>query len=104
MTLQEVGYAAQTAVFVAFFTWLMDEDHLFSFYRKWLNKIAHEWPDWLSWINKPLGGCDRCFSGQCGFWAAVILGLGPFEIVFFTAFTLFFNELRWSIFNFLSKG
>jgi hypothetical protein len=42
------------------------EGELFYFYWKWIEPL----PDWL---NKPLGGCSKCFTGQVAFWSYIFL-------------------------------
>lgn len=47
---------------VAFmFVYLGQPGYIFAWYQKLINPL----PEWL-W--KPLGGCVKCFAGQCAFW------------------------------------
>ena len=44
-------------VFVA----LGEPGMIFSFYQRQINRLPQ-------WLNKPLGGCGICFTGQVAFW------------------------------------
>jgi hypothetical protein len=56
---------------------------IFSFYQKLINRLPH-------WLNKPLGGCGYCFTGQVSLWYFVITK--PFniiELLFFVSLSIF---------------
>ena len=43
------------------FSFLGDEDMIFSWYRKLIMKLPN-------WLNRPLGSCNLCITGQACFW------------------------------------
>lgn len=52
---------------------------ILSFYWNLIDKL----PDWL---NKPLGGCSKCFTGQLAFWLYIYLY--DYNLVYHLLFTL----------------
>ena len=51
----------QISIIASVFSFLGDEDMIFSWYRKLIMKL----PNWLS---RPLGSCNLCITGQACFW------------------------------------
>lgn len=75
----------------------MEDGQLLEPYRRMLERKQFEMNS--AWITKPLGLCGHCFCGQVGFWTAVFLFGISFKVILFTAFTLFFNELKNILWN-----
>lgn len=48
------------------------EDNPLNFWFKWLN-TWHEAPGWHSWVSSPIGGCQKCFSGQLALWTSSVI-------------------------------
>ena len=76
------------AVFaVTFSCILIDEDMIFGFYGKLLNRLPDK-------IAKPLGECAYCFGGQIAVWYYLIIEpYNPFNHVFFVSTTIFITHL-----------
>jgi len=64
------------------FVYLGQPEYIFCWYQKLIDRL----PDWL-W--KPLGGCYKCFAGQCMFWYYIIFLTGEgydfFEHLFYVS-------------------
>jgi len=90
LNIEQVFWAAQAATLARVSYWLMDDGHILGWYGSWLRRKQWAWPDY---ITKPLGLCGRCFSGQVGFWSAVLLGLEPVQIILFAAATILISEI-----------
>jgi hypothetical protein len=39
---------------------------IFAWYGRLIEKIKYDW------LYYPLGGCEKCFGGQCAFWYYLI--------------------------------
>ena len=48
--------------------------HIFNFYQKIIGNL----PEWL---NKPLGGCGVCFTGQVLFWFYLVKYFNDYNLV-----------------------
>ena len=82
----EIGYSAQVAICAFVFLLLTEPGHIFSFYGRFLQRM--EWKISPAVWN-PIGGCERCFSGQVGFWiGASMFGLS-LKVIPFTLITIF---------------
>ena len=91
LTLIELYYAFQIAIFAHVLTLLMQEGNILDFWSAFLSRKQWTWP---AWVLKPLGACERCFCGQVGFWCAVLSrDLSPAEVIIFTATVIFTTEL-----------
>jgi len=92
------AFVAATAVLL-----LMGDGQLLEKYRVWLEKRHFEWR--AGWIAKPLGLCDRCFTGQVCLWSGVVLFWGAdwqeliLKALLFAAFGIFFNEVKNKVLN-----
>ena len=76
------------------FTALGDPDMIFSPYQKFISRL----PDWL---NKPLGTCVYCFTGQVALWYFVITK--PFDIIellFFVSLSIFLTSIYSILWNY----
>ena len=74
-------------VAVVFSCILIDEDMIFGFYGKWLNRIHPK-------IAYPLGNCAYCFGGQVATWYYFIIDqYRPDNHIFMIAMTIFFIHL-----------
>ena len=74
------------------FSFLGEPDMIFSFYRKWIMKLP-------PWLNKPLGSCNLCISGQVCFWYFIFTQ--PFNIInllFFTSAGVFLSSIYSAIY------
>lgn len=71
-----------------FTTVLMAQDQLFGFWFRFLDVInrSYHW-GWL--VAKPLGWCERCFTGQLSMWAYFYLYGFNLGVVTFVCVTLF---------------
>lgn len=78
------------AVFAVVFSYiLIDEDMIFGFYGRLLNRI----PDKLSF---PLGECAYCFGGQIALWYYPLKNFRDYHVdthIFFIAITIFLIHL-----------
>jgi hypothetical protein len=79
------------AVLIAVVGWvfiriLTTDDHILSWYRKFINKILKDGerkPEWFfSKLHKALIGCELCFSGQLALWWYILFRHGIFNYNF----------------------
>ena len=78
------------------FSFLGEPDMIFSWYRKRIMRL----PDWL---NKPLGSCHVCFTGQVCFWYYLIVYFNSYNIIdhlFFVAAGIFLSSIYYIIWNY----
>jgi len=71
------------------FSFLGEPEMIFSWYRKLIMRL----PDWL---NKPLGSCHLCISGQACFWYYLIVHFNTYNLVnhlFFTSLGIFLSSI-----------
>jgi hypothetical protein len=71
------------------FSFLGEPDNIFSFYRKQIMKLP-------SFLNKPLGSCHLCISGQACFWYFLIVHFHSYNFIdhlFFTSAGIFLSSL-----------
>jgi hypothetical protein len=59
---------------------LIDEGMIFGKWWNVLNKLP-------SWLSKPLGACEYCFSGQLAFWYYLYGYLHSYSLLAHIAFT-----------------
>ena len=77
------------------FSFLGEPDMIFAWYRKQIMKL----PDWL---NKPLGSCHMCISGQVCFWYYLITSFSQYNLLehlFFTSAGIFLSSIYYTIWN-----
>jgi len=78
------------------FSFLGEPDMIFSWYRKQIMKL----PDWL---NKPLGSCHLCITGQAMFWYYLITRFTDYNLIdhlFFTTAGIFLSAIYSAIWNY----
>jgi len=71
------------------FSFLGEPDMIFAHYRKLIMRL----PDWL---NKPLGSCHLCISGQAGFWYYLIVHFETYNFIdhiFFATACIFLSSI-----------
>jgi hypothetical protein len=76
------------SLIASMFSFLGDEDMIFAWYRKLIMKL----PDWL---NRPLGSCHLCLTGQACFWY-YLLTVTPYNFIehlFFAAAGIFLSSI-----------
>ena len=56
------------------FVALGDPEMIFSPYQKLISRLP-------KWLNKPLGGCSYCFTGQVCFWYYLIFHFREYKLV-----------------------
>ena len=72
---------------VVFCCILMDEDMIFGFWSRWIDKLPNK-------VSFPLGGCAYCFGGQIALWYyPVFMDYNAVMHVFFVSTTIFFIHL-----------
>jgi hypothetical protein len=64
----------EISLIASVFSFLGEPDMIFAGYRRQIMKL----PDWL---NKPLGSCHLCISGQACFWYYLIAYFNTYNIV-----------------------
>lgn len=83
----------QISLIASVFSFLGEPDQIFSWYRKLIMKL----PDWL---NKPLGSCHLCLTGQVCFWYYIFTQ--PYNVIdhlFFTSAGIFMSSIFSYIWN-----
>jgi len=78
------------------FSFLGETGEIFAWYRKIIMKL----PDWL---NKPLGSCNLCFTGQATFWYYLIVHFADYNIIdhlFFASCSIFLSYIYSIIWNY----
>lgn len=78
------------AVIAFIFTKLQEPGMIFAWYAKLLDKIQTEW------LYNPLGGCLKCFSGQCALWFYLIKNFHDYNFIdhlFFIASVIFLSSI-----------
>ena len=71
------------------FVKLGEPGNIFAWYQKLINRL----PEWL---QKPLGGCVKCLSGQVGFWYYLFSHLDNYKLIdhlFFASSTIFLSVI-----------
>ena len=57
----------------------------------WYGKLINNLPDWL---NKPLGGCGYCMTGQAALWFFIFTKpFDLFNLLFFISLSIFFISI-----------
>ena len=56
----------QVAVIAYVFILLTEDKMIFGWYGRLIEKITYDW------LYYPLGGCTKCFAGQCAAWYYLI--------------------------------
>jgi hypothetical protein len=86
----------QISIIVSVFSFLGEPDMIFAWYRKLIMKL----PDWL---NRPLGSCHLCISGQSCFWYYLIVHFYSYNIIdhlFFASAGIFLSSIFYTIWNY----
>jgi len=83
-----VFYAILVAVFAVVWSCiLIDEDMIFGFYGKWIDRLPSK-------LSYPLGSCSYCFGGQVALWYYFFVDdYRPDNHVFFVSMTILFIHL-----------
>jgi hypothetical protein len=71
------------------FSFLGDENMIFSWYRKLIMKLPN-------WLNKPLGSCNLCITGQVTFWYYLIVHFSQYNLIdhlFFASAGVFISSI-----------
>lgn len=71
------------------FSFLGEPEMIFAFYRRWIMRFP-------SWLNKPLGSCHMCLSGQAGFWGYLIIYWNEYNLLnhlFFVSGCIFLSSI-----------
>lgn len=82
------------SLIASMFSFLGEPDMIFAPYRKLIMKL----PDWL---NKPLGSCHLCFTGQVCLWYYLITNLSNYNLLehlFFISAGIFLSSIYAIIF------
>lgn len=90
----ELYLIIKLSLIASVFSFLGEPDEIFARYRRLIMKL----PDWL---NKPLGSCHRCFTGQVMLWFYLISK--PFNLIelgFFVASGIFLSQIYFMIWNY----
>ena len=77
------------------FSFLGEPDMIFAPYRRLIMRL----PDWL---NKPLGSCHLCITGQAMFWYYLITQFTDYNLIdhlFFTTAGIFLSSIYSAIWN-----
>ena len=85
----------QISLIASVFSFLGEPDMIFAWYRKLIMKL----PDWL---NRPLGSCHLCFTGQACFWYYLIVYFSSYNFIdhlFFTSAGIFLSSIYCTIWN-----
>lgn len=93
LTLPEFIHALTVGALVTWFLPLIQPGMPLQAYGRWLDRIEHTAPAWISWIAKPLGGCAFCFSFWAGVAWAIVLGLTPLKILLFACVVNFIQKI-----------
>lgn len=95
----------EIAVFgVVFSRFLIAPDGILSPYGQLLMKIERRLP----WLAKPLGMCERCFTGQVAFWLYLAIywpldWVGRCHMVFFVSLSIFWAALLTGAFDLIRR-
>ena len=73
---------AGIALIAFMFVYLGKPGMMFSWYQRLIDRLPWDW------LWKPLGGCLKCFTGQCLFWYYIFFvdGYNFFEHMFYVSF------------------
>jgi hypothetical protein len=85
----------QVSIIASVFSFLGEPDMIFAWYRKLIMKL----PDIL---NKPLGSCHLCITGQACFWYYLIVHFNSYNIIdhlFFTSAGIFLSSIYYKLWN-----
>jgi hypothetical protein len=77
------------SIIASIFSFLGDPEQIFAFYRRQIMKL----PDWL---NKPLGSCNLCLTGQACLWYYLIAHFSNYNLIdhlFFTSAGIFLSSI-----------
>lgn len=69
---------------------LMSEGMLFEWYSDLLDDLERANKK-ATWITKPLGNCNLCFSGQLALWTSLSMNLK--ELIIFICITILFTNI-----------
>ncbi len=108
MTLIDISFAFGVAVLGYAVTCIfMDGEELLSRYDDLLIDLEN-YDARLKWITKPLGRCEKCFTGQLAFWSGLKvyapycredLFLGFLELFILTAYSILFVMILKKVFK-----
>ena len=78
----------QISLIASVFSFLGDEDMIFSWYRKLIMRLPN-------WLNRPLGSCNLCVTGQACLWYYLITtqNYNIIEHLFFTSAGIFLSSV-----------
>jgi hypothetical protein len=62
------------SLIVSVFSFLGEPEQIFAFYRRWIMKLP-------SWLNKPLGSCNLCMTGQACLWFYLIKYFSSYNLI-----------------------
>lgn len=84
----------KVSLVASMFSFLGEPDMIFSWYRKAIMRL----PDWL---NRPLGSCHLCLTGQACFWWYIIFcdGYSLADHLFLTSLGIFLSSLYYYLWN-----
>lgn len=84
----------EISLIASMFSFLGEPDMIFGFYRKLIMRL----PDWL---NKPLGSCNLCITGQACLWYYLITRFNNYNLIdhlFFISLGIFLSSIYSAIF------
>jgi len=87
--MQIVHEIIKISLIASMFSFLGDTDQIFACYRRLIMRL----PDW---INKPLGSCNLCITGQACFWYYLIVHFESYNLIehlFFTSAGIFLSSI-----------
>jgi len=79
----------QISLIASVFSFLGDEDMIFSWYRKLIMRLPN-------WLNRPLGSCNLCVTGQACMWYYLIVHVQNYNLIehlFFTSAGIFLSSI-----------
>lgn len=82
------------SLIASMFSFLGEPEMIFAPYRKLIMKL----PDWL---NKPLGSCHLCCTGQACFWYYLVVNFNNYNLIdhlFFASAGIFLSSIYAIIF------
>ena len=84
----------EISIIASIFSFLGEPDMIFAWYRKLIMQL----PDWL---NKPLGSCNLCITGQACLWYYLITRFNNYNLIdhlFFISLGIFLSSIYSAIF------
>jgi hypothetical protein len=87
--MKDVVEIIQVSLIASMFSFLGEPGMIFWRYRRLIMRL----PDWL---NKPLGSCHLCFTGQCCLWYYLIVHFNEYNLLnhlFFISAGIFLSSI-----------